>query len=126
MAVCLRLVEAGVDRNGRSGLTFVTSFVLVAGSVAGTGVAAQTTPTIELSVDSTTLAEDADDFNVRLTLANPPTEVGGKYTECRVRLAAGSGADAADVQFKNQKKLRATNKIPWSAQAKFSEERKRR
>ena len=87
---------------GRRGLTWVTSWILLAGSsVAATDASAQSLPTIELSVDSTTLPEDADDFNVRLTLANPPTQIGGKYTGCRVRLAAGSGADAADVEFKN-------------------------
>ena len=114
------LVEASMDRVERRGLTFATWLVLLAGSsIAAIGAAGQTTPTIELSVESTTLSEDADDFNVRLTLANPPAGMEGKYTGCRVRLAAGSGADAADVEFKNQKKLRATNSMPWSAEAKF-------
>ena len=74
-------------------------------------------PTLELSTASTTLAEDAGEVRVRMTLANPPAS--GKYTACRVRLAAGSGADSADVEFMSQKKLRPGGATPWSAEGKF-------
>ena len=74
-------------------------------------------PAIVLSTASSTLAEDAGDVRMRMTLANPPAS--GKYTGCRVRLAAGSAAGAADVEFMNQKKLRADGATPWSAEAKF-------
>ena len=125
-------VDGGAS-TGATTLTFTPSAdadadddaVVIGASPAGYAVTAATLtireppppPTIELSVDSTTLPEDAGDVNVRLTLANPPA--GGKYTGCRVRLAAGSGADAADVGFMNRKKLRPDTTPPWSASARL-------
>ena len=127
------ITVAGGDSRGSTTLTVAPSAdadsddetIVIGASPAGYAVTSATLtvreppppPAIVLSTASTTLAEDAGDVRVRMTLANPPSS--GKYTGCRVRLAGGSGADAADVEFMNQKKLRADGATPWSAEAKF-------
>ena len=88
-----------------------------AGNELASGTIEASRPTITVSVASPTLAEDAGDVPVRLTLQNPPAS--GTYSGCKVRLAAGGTADAADVTFKNQKKLRSDSSPPWTAQAKL-------
>ena len=72
--------------------------------------------TLTVSFDGSAVAESSGDVDVTLALDNPPET--GSYSSCGLRLAAGSIADAADVEFINANQaLNPGN--GWQASAKL-------